>query len=249
MMKIRILSDLHLEFKTISIDFTDCDIVVLAGDIHIKDKAINWIQSQVKDKPVLYILGNHEYYGKAYPKLIKDLKEKTQGSNIHILENDTFSLNDINFLGCTLWTDFDLFGEPRLTGFQCQQNMSDFKKIRLSPKYSKLRSIDVASIHYRSLTWLNNELKELQGQKNVVITHHAPSIESIAEQNRADDISAAYASDLTKLIKENKPNYWIHGHLHESLSYNVGSCLVVCNPRGYPDEPNFNFDENYTIEI
>jgi len=248
-MKIRVLSDLHVEFESLEIDFSDCDLVVLAGDIHVKDKGLNWIQSQITDKPVLYVLGNHEFYGKAYPKLINFLKEQTKNTNIHILEKDVFSFGGVNFLGCTLWTNFELFGDPRLSGYQCQQVMTDFKKIRLSPKYSKLRSIDVASIHRQSANWLLKKLKELHGQKNIVISHHAPSINSVPEQFQNDVISASYASDLSKLILEGKPDYWIHGHTHESSFYKIGSCTVVCNPKGYPDDANHEFDKNYTIEL
>ena len=74
-MKIRILSDLHIEFESFEVDFSDCDLIVLAGDVHVKDKGIKWIEAQLTNKPVLCILGNHEFYGKAYPKLINDLKE------------------------------------------------------------------------------------------------------------------------------------------------------------------------------
>ena len=126
------------------------------------------------------------------------MKEQTKNSNIHVLEKDVFSFNGVNFLGCTLWTNFELFGDPRLSGYQCQQVMTDFRKIRLSPKYSKMRSIDVASMHRQSAVWLQKKLKELQGQKNIVISHHAPSTKSVPEQYLNDVISASYASDLNR---------------------------------------------------
>ncbi len=87
-MKIRILSDLHIEFESFEVDFSDCDLIVLAGGVHVKDKGIKWIEAQLTNKAVLYILGNHEFYGKAYPKLINDLKEQTKNSNIHVLEKE-----------------------------------------------------------------------------------------------------------------------------------------------------------------
>ena len=159
-MKIQVLSDLHIEFETFEFESNDADVVVLAGDIHIKDKGVAWALENIKDKPVIYVLGNHEFYGKAYPKHVDALKQQVQGSNIHVLENDIFTIDGVNFLGCTLWTDFALYGDPRLAGYHCQQVMTDFKKIRLSPKFSKLRSIDVATIHRRSLQWLQEALNK-----------------------------------------------------------------------------------------
>lgn len=248
-MKICILSDLHIEFEPFDMDFSHCDLVILAGDIHVKNRGVDCLKSLLPEIPVLYVLGNHEFYGKAYPKLVDDLKEQTKNSNIHILEKDIFRFNGYNFLGCTLWTNFELFGDPRLSGYQCQQLMTDFKKIRLSPKYSKLRSIDVAAIHRHSISWLKNSLAQLKEQNNIVISHHAPSLASVPEQYRNDVISASYASDLRDFISEYQPKYWIHGHTHTSSSYGIGHCKVICNPKGYPGEENPTFDKNFTLEI
>lgn len=248
-MKVLVLSDLHIEFEGFEINYSDVDLVILAGDIHVKEHGYKWASENVKGIPVLYVLGNHEFYGKAYPKLIDDLKEKSKNSNIHILEKDVFTINGINFLGCTLWTDFELFGDPRITGYECQQSMTDFKKIRVAPKFSKLRSIDVASIHKQSLSWLTEELDKRREQVNIVITHHAPSIQSVPEQFKEDTLSAAYASNLEHVITEYNPRYWIHGHMHNSSDYMIGDTRIICNPKGYPDESNPDFKGNYFIEV
>lgn len=248
-MKIKILSDLHLEFADFSVSTDDCDIVILAGDIHIKNKGLDWALRNIPTKPVLYALGNHEYYGKSYPKHMEALKEESRGSNVHILENDRVTIDGINFFGCTLWTDFELFGDPRTAGYHCQQIMTDYKKIRILPNYSKLRSLDVAVIHRRSLTWLGEALSERAGQKNIVITHHGPSIQSLPEHKSDDLASAAYVSHLDDFVKKHSPNYWIHGHLHKSSDYQLGACRVICNSRGYPDEPNPQFNPMLTVDI
>ncbi len=249
-MKIRILSDLHLEFGKLELSDIDYDIAILAGDIHIKDKAIEWIQANIPNKPVLYVLGNHEFYGKTYPKLITELKDKTKNSNIHILENDLVTIDGVNFLGATLWTDFKAYGNPRIAGYHCQQIMTDFKKIRLLPKYSKIRSIDLATIHSQSIKWLENKLKQHKGDKNIVITHHGPSKKSVLERYIDDLSTAAYVSNLDEFVLEHSPDYWIHGHLHNSVDYTIGSCRVICNPRGYaPDDLNLDFDDKLLITI
>lgn len=145
-MKIQILSDLHIKFEEYDYPITDADLVVLAGDIHGTDKGIIWAQENIK-VPVIYVLGNHEYYKKAYPKFIREIKDTARNSNVHVLENDYINIDGINLLGCTLWTDFELFGDPRDSGYQCQQIMTDYKKIRRSPSYSKMITIDTAVIH------------------------------------------------------------------------------------------------------
>lgn len=248
-MKIHLLSDLHAEFESYEYRETDSELVVLAGDTNVKEKGVDWALEVITKKPVMYVLGNHEYYGSAYPKLVKVLKDKCKNTNVHILENDVFTYQDVNIFGCTLWTDFKLFGDPRIAGYECQQVMSDYKKIRVSPKYSKLRSIDVATIHSRSLSWLESEISKYAGGKNVVVSHHAPSPNSLPGQNAEEYVSAAYASQLEGVVEKYKPQVWIHGHVHNSVDYLMGSCRIVCNPRGYPDERNPDFDSELVVEV
>jgi hypothetical protein len=144
-MKIHILSDLHIEFESFHPPKTDADMVVLAGDIHIGKKGIDWAKATFPSQQVLYVLGNHEYYGRAYPKHINDLKELVAGTNIHVLENDRLVIDNIVFLGCTLWTDFGLFDAPKIAGYHATQTMTDYRKIRVNPQYRKLRSVFTAN--------------------------------------------------------------------------------------------------------
>lgn len=146
-MKIQVLSDLHLEFADFIPEPTDAEVVILAGDTHKGAKGIAWAKQHFPNQIVLYVLGNHEYYGQAYPKLLSEIRTQAQNSNVQVLENDVFSFGDVTFLGCTLWTDFALFGNPKLAGVYAMQHMTDYKKIRVSPTFSKLRSIDTATIH------------------------------------------------------------------------------------------------------
>lgn len=248
-MKIQLLSDVHIEFDDFLYTPTDCDVVVFAGDLHVKGHGLQWLLDNIDDKPVIYVLGNHEYYGKAYPKHLVDLKRKCNATNIHILENESVEIGGVTFLGCTLWTDFKLYGDPRLAGAQCQEVMTDYKKIRVSPMYSKLRSIDVAVIHRKSLMWLEKTLTSLPNKPCVVVTHHGPSEKSVPEEHQGDVITSAYVSDLDKFILNYSPLLWLHGHLHNSSDYQIGGCRIVCNPRGYPRERNPNFNSTLVIDV
>lgn len=248
-MKLHILSDLHIEFEPFSPLVTNADVIILAGDIHIGRKGVDWAKHYFIERPVIYVLGNHEYYKKAFPKHIDDLKGAVKGTNIHILENDSLIINDIKFLGCTLWTDFSLFGEPKIAGYEATQIMTDYRKIRVSPEYRKLRSIDTAIIHNRSLRWLGEQLLNNQSQKIVVITHHAPSKRSVPSGEQDNILSAAYASNLDKFVEESSAALWIHGHIHCQQDYWLGNTRIICNPRGYPDEGNENFIPDLVIEM
>jgi Icc-related predicted phosphoesterase len=248
-MRVQIASDLHLEFGGSELDFSNVDLVVLAGDINIGEKGFLWIKEKIKHIPVLYVLGNHEYYRNSYPKLLNKLLESSLGSNIHVLEKSSVDIDGIRFHGTTLWTSFELFGDPKISGPICQQKMNDYKLIRLDPSYSKLRSIDTHLFHYRSLKWLKESLLTSQAKKNIIVTHHAPSARSIPEKYKNDIISAAYASDLENFIIETKPDIWIHGHVHEPFDYFIHKTRIICNPHGYIQDPYNGFNSKLVIEV
>jgi predicted MPP superfamily phosphohydrolase len=248
-MKIQIISDIHLEFGTRLFDFSKAELLILAGDVSIGMAGLTWISENVKDIPVLYVLGNHEYYKNSYPRLLHKIKSAAEGTNVHVLENDCICFGDICFHGCTLWTNFELFGNPRVAGFECQQKMNDYRLIRRDPSYSKLRSIDTHVMHNESIKWLEKSLSENKSKTNIVITHHAPSIKSVKEKYKDDLISAAYASNLDDFILRTQPNLWIHGHIHEAFDYHVGNTRVVSNPKGYPGDNVDGFREGLIIEI
>lgn len=249
-MKVKLLSDLHIEFEELYTTFDGADVVVFAGDVNIGTKGIEWIKRQNIACPIIYVLGNHEYYRHSYPRLISKVMEAAQYSNIHVLENRAVTIDGIGFHGATLWTDFKLFGDPRLAGQRCQEVMNDFKLIRRDPSYSRLRAIDAAMIHKTSLQWLAESLSTSECRTNIVISHHAPSKRSIPEQYQGDIVSAAYASHLDEFIETHNPDYWFHGHIHNSFDYKIGNCRVICNPRGYSNEErNKSFELNKLIKV
>jgi predicted phosphodiesterase len=248
-MRLHVLSDLHLEFAPFTSPEVSADVVILAGDIHLDAEAVPWALRTFPATPVVYVLGNHEFYGHALPKHIGTVKQRAQGSRVHVLENDLLVLGETVFLGCTLWTDFDLFGNPRIAGSHATQRMTDYRKIRVSPEYRWLRSIDTALIHRRSRSWLEGQLDQHRGKKLVVITHHTPSPRSLAPSTAQDLTSAAYASELGGVVERSEARVWIHGHVHTSSDYVLGGTRVICNPRGYPDEYNANFAPELTINV
>ena len=73
-MRVHVISDLHLEFAPFQPNNVDADVVVLAGDVHTGKNGIKWILEAFRDRPVIYVLGNHEFYGQKIPKLIDEIK-------------------------------------------------------------------------------------------------------------------------------------------------------------------------------
>lgn len=248
-MKIQVASDLHQEFGKAEVSFQNVDVVILAGDVNLGTKGIEWIKEVIPDVPVIYVLGNHEYYKGTYPKTLRKIMEAAADTNVHVLENAAVVIGDVTFHGATLWTDFELFGNGRANGMTCQERMNDYKMIRREPSYSKLRSVDTYVIHKASLKWLQASLEGSATKKNVVVTHHAPSIQSVSTENREDVLSSAYASNLESFILQHQPNYWIHGHIHTPTRYQVGATTVLNNPHGYMGDPYKGFDPGLIIEI
>src|SRR5687767_509714 len=129
-MRLNVLSDLHLSRGALAIPVNDADVVVLAGDIARPREAIAWASGFAK--PVLYVAGNHEFYGGSIAGTLADLKRLSAGSGIRVLDNDEVLIDGVRFLGTTLWTGFMLFGEgeKRTAAMQeAQRFMRDFSRI------------------------------------------------------------------------------------------------------------------------
>jgi predicted phosphodiesterase len=249
--KVLVLSDLHTEFAPFRPRATDADVVVLAGDIGTKLSGIEMALAEFSDRPVIYVAGNHEYYGAALPRLTEKMRARAAGSNVHFLENEAVVIDGVRFLGCTLWTDFALFGvDERFTCLgEAETQMTDYLRIRRSPTFRRLRPHDTCILHGGSRRWLEGELVAAFDGPTIVVTHHAPSLASIPEAFRDDMLSAAYASDLSEWMLGKPIDLWIHGHTHNRLDYVVSGIRVVSNQRGYIDELVVGFDPGFVVEV
>src|ERR1019366_10634850 len=156
-MRLHILSDLHLEFEPFAPPAVEADVVILAGDVSTGRNGLKWALKTFPDRPVIYVLGNHEFYGQKLQKLIKELQELADGTNIHLLENGSCSNGDVVFLGATLWTDFALNGNPVVSEVTAQTSMNDYRRIRTLPRYSRLKPSDTRRLHMESRRWLEDQ--------------------------------------------------------------------------------------------
>ncbi len=253
-MKLNILSDLHLSLGALPIPDNDADVVILAGDLARPAQAVEWARSIAK--PVLYVAGNHEFYGGSISGTTNALRDLCAGTRIRYLDDDEIVIDAVRFLGTTLWTDFMLFGEgaKRIAAMQeGQRFMRDFSRIRedddsgapFSPAGSAARFA-------RHAAWLESRLAVPADGPTVVITHHAPSPRSVHPRFAGSLLNACFVSDAEHLIDGSRTRLWIHGHTHDSFDYIVNGTRVVCNPRGYARNgvnENPRFDPDFVVEI
>lgn len=212
------------------------DLVILAGDIHAHTHAIPWA-AKTFSKPVIYVPGNHEFYGAHLIGLTAELRKcAARYSHVHLLDNDAIEIGGVRILGAVLWTDFMLYGSDRGTMGRClneaKHGMSDFSVIRFSGG-GFLSPVDTVRLHRVSTSFLAEALATPFDGPTIVVTHHLPSMHSVADRFKSALMSAAFASNLDHLVA--KADLWIHGHTHDGFDYRIGKCRVVCNPRGYPD--------------
>jgi Icc-related predicted phosphoesterase len=261
-MKLIIYSDIHLERQrfTPGLAAQFADAVVLAGDIGEGTDGLVWARSAFPDKPIVMVLGNHEFFGgQDFDACVVEAKCKAAELDIHLLECGEVAIGGVRFLGATLWTDFELFG-PDADGLQwlnqeAQASIKDYSsgQIKVTPEAGSGRGSSdsltpEATIqrHWASRKWLEEALAAGDPAKTVVVTHHCPNKQSIPSQFRTGDaskFSPVYASDLSYL--GGRAALWIHGHVHESCNYDMQGTRVVCNPMGYcskelgPQNPAF----------
>jgi len=251
--KLHILSDLHLEFSTFEPPATDADVIVLAGDIGKGNKGVYWARDTFPDKPIVYVPGNHEFYGTRRSETLRLLRLAGKQTDVQILDEDelVFEQDGVRFLGCTLWTDFLLFEEAnKITAMSDgQMFLNDFRVIQEedNQRFTPARSIE---LHEHSLAWLKVKLDEPFNGKMVVVTHHLPSARSVVERFKDSLLSACFASELGYLF--GKMDIWIHGHTHDNLDYVANGTRVICNPRGYVTNrgaENSHFNPKLVVEI
>ncbi|MBC8379728.1 MAG: metallophosphoesterase [Planctomycetes bacterium] len=242
-MRINYFSDIHLEFGLLEVPDNDADIIVAAGDIGIGTQGIDWLKAL--NKPVIYVLGNHEFYTHEYRHTLRLIRKQCEGSKVCLLENDSFIFQGVRFLGCTLWADLFVEGSDKAEALG--KTINDFRKIQFADK--SFDALLFSHLHKSSRTWLEQELAQPFSGKTVVITHHAPSEWSWNESAYSLK-KLAYCSDLKPLLHEYEIAAWFHGHVHSSVDYRIAGARILCNPRGYFGTKVVpGFDQNRIVEI
>ena len=260
-MKIALVSDIHLEFG--DLDFENdsgADVLILGGDIcvgadmaqrdpyntmgeHYRSNRFHAFFERCCERfpHVIFIVGNHEHYHGDFAKTVPHFKDVLRYlPNLHILEKETFVLNDITFIGGTLWTDMNKRSVRTL--HEISRMMNDFRCVDNSAKLADERgwggrftTTDAADDHDAMLAFIQATVEANPAGRYVVVGHHAPSRLSTHPKYAHEAImNGGYSSQLDDFILDHPQiKLWTHGHTHEDFDYQIGSCRILCNPRGY----------------
>lgn len=235
-MRIQIISDLHLDFSGVDIPTTDADCVVIAGDTASRSMhTLDFLERF--DKPVVLIAGNHEFdfvtIDEFNDYITHEIAEHPSLSHVHYLHNSSVTLGDVHFHGCPLWTNF--MGCPQLFPSQHDNIINSsmiFQGTGVTP-------VDAIGEFNKSISFLEKAI--IPGEKNVVVTHFLPHIESVHPRFIKHPCTPYFMTG-PHTIFDLEPNLWIHGHTHDTMDYTVDKTQVVCNPRGYSRV--YNLSEN-----
>lgn len=270
-MKVKVISDLHLEFLSEfsvqelgrRVARTPADVLVLAGDIcPLKSKRWKAFLDEVKMSfgDIIWVPGNHEYYGSNF-KLIKPIharrieeyidEQHYDAANIHYLDNKCVTIDGVQFIGSTLWTDFDKRNPTVMA--HVQANMNDFYSVKYNGR--RMHPNDQFNLHNKAKAFIFSKCRTgtREGLINFVVTHHGPSWLSVAEKFKRDQFSilfnGAFVSALDEAIMTHDIHTWVHGHTHCNFSYQIEGTHVFVNPHGYHDENAFGFNPDALLEV
>lgn len=255
-MKIRILSDLHHEFyrqdKWRSQPWmvnSGEDVLVLAGDIASGSTNVMNTLKQFKDlgiPRIIYVPGNHEYYGTSMPDFDRKMVEKTREDPVISMLNPGFTvIGDALFVGTPLYTNFS--GDP-LAEHAAQRMITDFRLIK------DLKTEHYIEKHGSAVQYLRqvfDAVDMLKVRHIVVVSHWLPSRELIAPEYKTDKsgLNSYFANSLDELMLDisdrfpDRSKTWFYGHTHNCGQTMLHGWMCIANPAGYPNEfagPNFN---------
>ena len=217
------------------LDPSGVDVLVLAGDL------TSWLDLKFAFKEicsrfplVVFISGNHEYYGMT-PDRLHHLRTELQRlyPNLHWLRQSSVTLNGVRFAGTTLW-----YPKPKGQVFEDRLRFTDYHYIKEFEPW-------VYREHKAAVKFLQEEAS----QADVIITHHLPASVCIVPEYVGSPINHFFCHDLTGMILEKKPPLWFFGHSHTPLDLKVGETRMISNPFGYPRESRALYRERLILDV
>lgn len=256
MIKLKLWSDIHLEFSEHNSDRIwekgsgDKEtILVLAGDIDVGVLGVPFIEELSREyKHVIFVCGNHEFYNRDFFLTIRAWEKYYQSGpdNFHFLNNSSVTIDGTKFIGGIMWTNFN--NEDFKVMDYAARAMSDYHLISkdggfITPKF-------IVDEHKNFVNFLIDEVDRSNEGDLVVVTHHSPGNgKRLLNRERLSDY--LYFADLESFLNTNdKIKLWMHGHSHKSWDYTINKTRIVCNPYGYYGQSlNKDFNKNFLIEL
>jgi predicted phosphodiesterase len=243
-MRIQYLSDLHFEFHkdagasfVASLDPAGVDVLVVAGDLAVGSgigPALDVICERYGSSTVLYVHGNHEFYGTTREEVVAITRAAcARHAHLHWLDATATEVGGRTFLGAPMWFRHPGAAEKYKFG------MNDFRQIHDFERW-------VYAENARALSFFEAEMRP----GDIVVTHHLPARACVLPQWQGHPLNPFFLCDVERLILERRPALWIHGHTHDTIDATLDGTRIVCNPFGYVRiEENATFDERATIDL
>ena len=267
-MRIDILSDLHLDFyfkpqlsapenvtSFFKQVFTDDatreigDVLIIAGDIgHFNEQNIEVLKILQQEfyKHIICVLGNHDYYlvdreskytfnddsFKRVEHMRKLIKEER---NIHCLDGEVVEIDGVRFGGADSWYD-DSYNQKYFpqydnnsTNLLWKQSLNDSRLIKGISRFDDITKLETP------------KLEKVYRNCDVMITHVNPSFdeEHIDKKYHNSPMNTFFTFDGRKFYKDGPMKYWIFGHTHDAIEYEMEDVKFLCNPLGYPNESQY----------
>lgn len=278
-MKVKFVSDFHAEFwgptnprkfqrlldKYLPAQEDDSEtILCCAGDMGTFKTYENSYKPLLRYlgrrfKQVVIVPGNHSWYSSVgiWDNEAKFWGDKTLPKNVHYLDNGYTILDGVVFIGSCLWSDFN--GADPVALYHASHGMNDYHTIKTG--YRAMEGCYYASYtenltpeatverHKGSVAFIEQSLKLFRGHPCVVVTHHAPSYQSVQPEYKGQLLTGAFVSDLDDMILHYEPLIWHHGHTHFTGTYHIGKTEVICNCLGYHPHVERKFDANLVRHV
>ena len=192
-------------------------------------------------KTVIWVPGNHEFYGSDLAQFIAPRIDKIR-DNIILCHRSTIELNGINISGCTLWSEIGKNHETAITS-----SLQDFNAIKWKGKKLSVENYNL--MHKKDIDFLSNSSVT---NSSVIISHHVPTLKNYPSKYDGSNLNQAFVSENNLLIEKSNAAYWIYGHHHvNTRSFMLNKTMVLTNQLGYVqlnEHNKFQISSTFTIK-